>query len=729
MTMQWWPSPLDYQDALQNPRAVFTDVELRDGTVVSDALGLPKPISGSFATVYQVDYQTRRHAVRCFLRQVPDIAERYAAISAYLQQAALASTVEFSFLPRGIRLRGQWFPVLKMDWVEGKRLDVFIAQHLNDASALIEITRQFLQLADSLRRANIAHGDLQHGNLLVVRDKLVLLDYDGMFVPTLAGRLSNELGQPNYQHPLRSARDYAPYLDNFSVWVITLSLLGLALDPDLRFGFAGGGGEAILLQHTDFINPAQSKMLRALQRSPNPTLSLLTNSFLKFLAQSDLRAFPPLEAANLSSLQAAVPVAANLPEWLLERVGAAPLSPALSSVLPTANPALSNVPPAGGVEWLFDHLEAPPPPPQELRGHFWLEKFLLILIVGLLGFIGAIMLFGQLDLVLGLGALGFIALLTIAAFGFGFGLRYNSAERREAMRAVRQWDLARQESDAEIQELDAQRAQLESKQQAAQSKLQRAQHETASAEQAALAALERTLKSELAKLDARRRALQAEEQDTLAKQLEIFQARKFQELLEAFRVADANLPFIVSGEMKKRLVAHGFVTAADVVDWQVNVLHSAKRFGLMNRHGKVVYIEGLTPKHGVALVLWRRTLEARVRRLVPDTLPPELSAVVRKKFQDKQVTLSLSELKARQGNEAAKKRVQQDAQLERARHERAYQDAVAQNRLALNEIEQALARARKELAEQKFELVMARRQLAPFAHVNFSNYLRAIFTL
>src|SRR5581483_4337379 len=231
MTKMWWPSPSDYQDAVQKPRVAFSDNELREGVVVSDALGLPKPISGSFATVYQVDYRGRRHAVRCFLRHVPDIAQRYAAISAYLQQAALSFTVEFSFLPQGIRLRGQWFPVLKMDWVEGSRLDVYVAQHLNDPSALLEITRQFLHLADALRHAHIAHGDLQHGNLLVVNHELRLLDYDGMFVPALAGMTSNELGQPNYQHPLRSPRDYDLYLDNFSVWVITLSLLGLALDP------------------------------------------------------------------------------------------------------------------------------------------------------------------------------------------------------------------------------------------------------------------------------------------------------------------------------------------------------------------------------------------------------------------------------------------------------------------------------------------------------------------
>ncbi|QLQ08322.1 MAG: hypothetical protein HZY76_21580 [Anaerolineae bacterium] len=53
----------------------------------------------------------------------------------------------------------------------------------------------------NLQTHGIAHGDLQHGNVLVAADELRLIDYDGMYVPPLSGRESHEIGHRNYQHP------------------------------------------------------------------------------------------------------------------------------------------------------------------------------------------------------------------------------------------------------------------------------------------------------------------------------------------------------------------------------------------------------------------------------------------------------------------------------------------------------------------------------------------------
>ena len=75
--------------------------------------------------------------------------------------------------------------------MEGKPLNEFIEEHLEDRPF-----RQFLQLwpqlAGELQTAGIANADLQHGNVLLVprddgRYSLKLVDYDGMYLPTLAG--------------------------------------------------------------------------------------------------------------------------------------------------------------------------------------------------------------------------------------------------------------------------------------------------------------------------------------------------------------------------------------------------------------------------------------------------------------------------------------------------------------------------------------------------------------
>ena len=101
-----WPLPQDYNEAIQSPRANFSDPDLRGGGPVLNALGLPVPCSGNFADVYAVQAGPRKWAVKCFTRQIPGLQERYAQISQYLQQVNLPFMVEFKFLDQGIRVRG-----------------------------------------------------------------------------------------------------------------------------------------------------------------------------------------------------------------------------------------------------------------------------------------------------------------------------------------------------------------------------------------------------------------------------------------------------------------------------------------------------------------------------------------------------------------------------------------------------------------------------------------------
>ena len=73
-----WPTPQDYNEAVQNPRLNFEDADLRAGTPDVTPLGLPRPITGGFASVYSIRNGSKRWAVRCFLRDFADHKERYA---------------------------------------------------------------------------------------------------------------------------------------------------------------------------------------------------------------------------------------------------------------------------------------------------------------------------------------------------------------------------------------------------------------------------------------------------------------------------------------------------------------------------------------------------------------------------------------------------------------------------------------------------------------------------
>src|SRR5262249_18208245 len=114
-----WPTPQDYNEAVQNLHINVQDADLKVAEVETSPLGLPRPITGSFASVYKVMAGQRQWALRCFLRDIPDTQWRYGRIADYLKQHRLPYTVQFEFQFQGIQIAGRWYPILKMDWVEG----------------------------------------------------------------------------------------------------------------------------------------------------------------------------------------------------------------------------------------------------------------------------------------------------------------------------------------------------------------------------------------------------------------------------------------------------------------------------------------------------------------------------------------------------------------------------------------------------------------------------------
>lgn len=260
-----WPNPQEYNEAIQNPSSCFEDEELKAGQAELSPLGLPKPISGNFASVYRVNCAERSYAVRCFLQEGDHQVERYEAISRYFLQQGFKFAVPFQFIRRGIRINGSWYPILKMDWVDGITVDQFVRQEANNPAKLLWLAEELKQLVEDMQARKIAHGDLQHANLIVNADKLLLVDYDCVFVPQLSGMLSPELGHRNYQHPNRSGQDFGSELDNFSIWVIYVSLRILAADPGL-VRCAEEDLESLLFTRDDFLNPNASKLFHLLEQ-------------------------------------------------------------------------------------------------------------------------------------------------------------------------------------------------------------------------------------------------------------------------------------------------------------------------------------------------------------------------------------------------------------------------------------------------------------------------------
>jgi len=261
------PSLDVYNEAVQDPARAFTDRELARGAVVRNGLGLPKPASGGFALTYALESGGKTYAVRLFHRHSAGLEARYKQISMELARSKSPYFVEFEFQPLGIAVRGTQFPVVKMAWAAGEVLSVWVRRHRSSKTSMLALRDQFRTLSSYLESRGIAHGDIQGGNVMVdVGPSVRLIDYDGMWVPTMATGNGEELGHIHFQHPRRERGSFGPAIDRFSFIVLDLTLSALAENPKLLDDF--NTGENLVLQQSDYSAPHQSKALLAISQLP-----------------------------------------------------------------------------------------------------------------------------------------------------------------------------------------------------------------------------------------------------------------------------------------------------------------------------------------------------------------------------------------------------------------------------------------------------------------------------
>ncbi len=303
-----WPSPQDYNEAIQNLSTALTDPELKGAEAEQTALGLPRAMTGAFASVYCLKTTAAKWAIRCFLHNRADQHERYQFIAEHLERLALPYTVSFEYQTAGLQLNNYHYPLLKMEWAQGIPLNEYIYENLQKPEILSELLAEWKSLICWLTDHDIAHGDLQHGNVLVNNGKLKLVDYDGMFVPKLEGRHSIELGHRNYQHPSRNSEDFNLWLDHFPSWVIFTSIFCLSRDGSLwdQLGLSTDD-ECLLFKQADFAKPLNSKAFYILENHHNLEVRSAAKRLRSFLH------LPIASVPNLLSISSTVPNIELLP--------------------------------------------------------------------------------------------------------------------------------------------------------------------------------------------------------------------------------------------------------------------------------------------------------------------------------------------------------------------------------------------------------------------------------
>ena len=267
-----YPLISEYVRAIQDASSNLD--ELAHLVPVQDDHGEPYRSSGAFAVVFKMkDEQTGKcYALKCFTEEQEGRAEAYRQIADELEFVDSSYITSVKYLDKEIFVDSSCeedeFPVLLMDWIDGETMENYIAENYQDNYAMAMLCYRFCKMAAWLRSQPFAHGDIKPDNIMVRPDgSLTLIDYDGMFVPTMKGQKSPTIGTKDFSHPLRTVDDFDETIDDFALASIALSLKAISLKPSLLDEY--GAADRLLFSAEDYRDLSKSKVLAALQELMN----------------------------------------------------------------------------------------------------------------------------------------------------------------------------------------------------------------------------------------------------------------------------------------------------------------------------------------------------------------------------------------------------------------------------------------------------------------------------
>ena len=288
-----YPLISEYIEAIKSAEDNFEELSYLRPVLGDD--GLPVMSAGGFSVVFKMkdEQNGKLYAVKCFTKEQEGRSESYKLIAEELEYVSSNYLTPIRFLDKELFVDTEQtseteFPVLLMDWVEGIPMDKYIQKNISNQYALELMAFRFSKLATWLLAQPFAHGDLKPDNILVKEDgSIVLVDYDGMYVPAMKGQKARELGSSNYRHPQRIIDDFDRHIDDFPLATICLSLKAIALEPDLFNNSTGECG--LLLNESDYRDLKASKTIQKIMcLLPDNELCSLLGIFLIVLSQKKL---------------------------------------------------------------------------------------------------------------------------------------------------------------------------------------------------------------------------------------------------------------------------------------------------------------------------------------------------------------------------------------------------------------------------------------------------------
>lgn len=264
--------------------------KIKGASVYKNKRGTALSYPWSFGIVYKISLNSKTYWIKCFTRNILERKSRIEAITKHLHILKSSYFIECSYLENSIQIPNQqWvfenFPVIQMERCDWLPLNDYLEKHGNQSWVIQKLKQDLLMLFKYLKQEEIAHGDLQHGNIMICKGWAIkLVDYDGMYIPWLNWKpMENWL--PDYQHPLRkNSNSYNKDLDRFSeiiIWYI-ISLL------EIDFNYRSSSYEFtshLLFNTNDYTDPDSSRIFADIEKkqtsdsrySSLPPINLLKN--------------------------------------------------------------------------------------------------------------------------------------------------------------------------------------------------------------------------------------------------------------------------------------------------------------------------------------------------------------------------------------------------------------------------------------------------------------------
>ena len=249
------PTIPSIRTSVENKDVLVLDNHAKIGTFERDARGRLIAYAGGFSVVFPyIIANGEKWAFRCWHSDIKNSRKRYETISDAIKKAKLSFLCEFQYIDNGINVEGKIYPTTRMRWIDGITIKDYIYQNRNTKDRLIALAENFLKMTQALHSQSLAHGDLQHGNILVDKNhQLYLVDYDSFYCPQLKGETDTVTGLADYQHPARiSNTSVSEKIDYFSELIIYLSILAIAEAPYLADKYKIADADRLLFAKEDF---------------------------------------------------------------------------------------------------------------------------------------------------------------------------------------------------------------------------------------------------------------------------------------------------------------------------------------------------------------------------------------------------------------------------------------------------------------------------------------------